>query len=137
MQTCALSASISIGITHNETRADLISPAPATVSACCKSLIKSFASSIPTERRTRSRGGAKRSFNTSGILACDIRYGRLTVEPTEPKLTAMVNLVTGMILKSRVKNPLDLAGQFQKLSYFAGRIVLPLDSQSQSLERPQ
>src|SRR5215470_7314700 len=65
------------------------SQASAIAKARDRSSIKSLTSSIPTERRTRSGGGASLSRNACGMLACDIRQGRLMVEPIEPKLTAM------------------------------------------------
>src|SRR5215831_3541999 len=63
----------------------------AILTARLRSSIRSPASSMPTEIRTKSMGGPSCCFRFAGILACDMWQGRLIVEPTDPKLTAIVN----------------------------------------------
>ena len=46
---------------------------------------------MPTDNRMRSGGGARRSRSSAGMLAWDIRQGRLIEEATDPKLTAIMN----------------------------------------------
>jgi hypothetical protein len=54
----------------------------------------------------RSEGGASRSRNALGMLACDIRHGKLIVEPTDPKLTATLNnLVDSTISADSFSSP--------------------------------
>ena len=74
--------------------------------ACSWSAIRSPASSMPTDIRTRSAGSSRSLPTSGGTLACDMQPGKLIVELMLLKLTQMLNMrVASTILREDSTDP--------------------------------